>query len=220
MNHTDSNSTTSPFTTVDTIAGAANCTTSPTETVDSPPLPTNLRFQRRTSERAFYETTYRDRESTATMDYPSGTSPWATSPDATRASFSSDAPGPDLPAPSLHGGSEIAANGPEQPRQEDGYRPGSWSPEQQHLWQQPSLAQQPQRNEAQRDSTDENRRPQSARHHGGAQQGRQHTPQYKLQAKVTGLERSGKKDPILRFDVYVSIHLRGSNMSTVGLTEV
>jgi hypothetical protein len=28
-------------------------------------------------------------------------------------------------------------------------------------------------------------------------------PQYKLQAKITGLERTGRKDPILRFDVYV-----------------
>lgn len=28
-------------------------------------------------------------------------------------------------------------------------------------------------------------------------------PQYKLQAKVTALERSGRKDPVLRFDVYV-----------------
>ena len=32
----------------------------------------------------------------------------------------------------------------------------------------------------------------------------QRAPQYKLQAKVTGLERTGRKDPILRFDVYVS----------------
>lgn len=30
-------------------------------------------------------------------------------------------------------------------------------------------------------------------------------PQYKLQAKITGLERTGRKDPILRFDVHVSI---------------
>ncbi|KAI0109716.1 hypothetical protein GGR51DRAFT_558409 [Nemania sp. FL0031] len=30
-------------------------------------------------------------------------------------------------------------------------------------------------------------------------------PQYKLQAKVTGLERTGKKDPILRFDVHTNI---------------
>ena len=28
-------------------------------------------------------------------------------------------------------------------------------------------------------------------------------PQYKLTAKVTGLERNGRKDPVLRFDVYV-----------------
>ena len=29
------------------------------------------------------------------------------------------------------------------------------------------------------------------------------TPQPRLQAKITGLERTGKKDPILRFDVHV-----------------
>lgn len=28
-------------------------------------------------------------------------------------------------------------------------------------------------------------------------------PAYKIQAKITGLERTGKKDPILRFDVHV-----------------
>lgn len=28
-------------------------------------------------------------------------------------------------------------------------------------------------------------------------------PRYKLQAKLTGLERQGRKDPILRFDIYV-----------------
>lgn len=32
-------------------------------------------------------------------------------------------------------------------------------------------------------------------------------PQYKLQAKITGLERTGKKDPILRFDVHVRAQL-------------
>lgn len=30
-------------------------------------------------------------------------------------------------------------------------------------------------------------------------------PQYKLQAKITGLERAARKDPILRFDVHVSL---------------
>jgi hypothetical protein len=28
-------------------------------------------------------------------------------------------------------------------------------------------------------------------------------PQFKLQAKITGLERTGRKDPILRFDIHV-----------------
>lgn len=32
-------------------------------------------------------------------------------------------------------------------------------------------------------------------------------PQYRLQVKITGLERTGKKDPLLRFDVYVCISL-------------
>lgn len=30
-------------------------------------------------------------------------------------------------------------------------------------------------------------------------------PQYKLQAKISGLERTGRKDPILRFDVHVQL---------------
>jgi len=32
-------------------------------------------------------------------------------------------------------------------------------------------------------------------------------PQYKLQAKITALERTGKKDPIIRFDVHVRLIL-------------
>lgn len=33
----------------------------------------------------------------------------------------------------------------------------------------------------------------------------QQRPQFKLQAKITGLERTGKKDPVLRFDVHVGV---------------
>lgn len=40
-----------------------------------------------------------------------------------------------------------------------------------------------------------------------AQVRRSTQPQYKLQAKITGLERAAKKDPILRFDVHVSVVL-------------
>jgi len=37
----------------------------------------------------------------------------------------------------------------------------------------------------------------------GQSRERRPQPLYKLSAKVTGLERNGRKDPILRFDVYV-----------------
>ncbi|KAK5653903.1 hypothetical protein OQA88_7828 [Cercophora sp. LCS_1] len=37
------------------------------------------------------------------------------------------------------------------------------------------------------------------------QQARRPQPQYKLQAKITGLERTGRKDPILRFDVHTNL---------------
>lgn len=39
-----------------------------------------------------------------------------------------------------------------------------------------------------------------------AQPAKPTAPQPRLQAKITGLERTGKKDPILRFDVHVSLH--------------
>lgn len=39
---------------------------------------------------------------------------------------------------------------------------------------------------------------------GSESQNRKPTqPQFKLQAKITGLERTGRKDPILRFDIHV-----------------
>ena len=43
------------------------------------------------------------------------------------------------------------------------------------------------------------------RYHGNNRSAqRQNLPQYRLQAKIAGLERTGRKDPILRFDVHVS----------------
>jgi hypothetical protein len=180
------------------------------------PTPSNLRFQRRTSERAFYEGAYRDGGpglggGSGTMDYSqgagAGSSPWASSPEASRTSFSNDhVPRQDLPGPAMSGG------GDEEGRYAYPTPPpggGSWSPEQQGRWQheQPAHHEQQQHHHRQEEvprpsTAEENRRPQSARYHGHQQQ-RQHMPSYKLQAKITGLERSGKKDPILKFDVYV-----------------
>lgn len=173
-----------------------------------PPTPANLRFQRRTSERAFYEGALRE----GTMEYPgSGTSPWASSPEASRTSFG-DVSREHLPEPTIQeqhegeaGGSGSGMNGEERPEQVSSHsaQGGSWSPEQQHQWQQHQQEQQQGQTQA-RGPGEENRRPQSARYHGVPPQQR-HMPQYKLQAKITGMERSQKKDPIIRFDVYVCL---------------
>ena len=49
------------------------------------------------------------------------------------------------------------------------------------------------------------RGPGPQRYHPGARAGQRQPPQYKLQAKITGLERTGKKDPAITFDVHVSL---------------
>ena len=43
------------------------------------------------------------------------------------------------------------------------------------------------------------------RYHPGGPQGVKRPPQYRMQAKITGLERTGKKDPSIRFDVHVRL---------------
>lgn len=57
----------------------------------------------------------------------------------------------------------------------------------------------PQHPNAQQQAPHSGQQPQ--RYHGSRPQRQQQ--HYKFQAKVTGLERNGKKDPIIRFDVYV-----------------
>lgn len=56
------------------------------------------------------------------------------------------------------------------------------------------------------------RGPGPGRYHQGARSG-QRPPQYKLQAKVTALERVGKKDPSIRFDVHVCVLKVASGLS-------
>ncbi|KAK5118356.1 hypothetical protein LTR62_002870 [Meristemomyces frigidus] len=180
----------------------------------------NLRFQRRTSERAWLEGALRD----GTMESPS---PWASSPEASRTSFGDGVPRQDLPGPAIpeeHEHEHDNGHGAEQQAQY-GYQPnqpGNWSPEQQQQQWQSQQHQQPQQHPQghhpahDRSSTEENRRPQSTRYHQPpphhqqqpqqqSQARQQHMQQYKLQAKITGLERSGKKEPILRFDVYTNL---------------
>lgn len=184
--------------------------------------PSLSRFQRRVSERHFYEGAYRQATpTTPTMDYGAagGNSPWASSPEASRTSFGDgdrEVPRQDLPVPAIQE-EHVEGNSDERGPQY-GYHPppGSWTQEQQAQWQEQQRQQQ--ESHLSHASGEENRRPTSAaryhnvpphHHHQQQHQGsrspqqQQHMPHYKLSAKITGLERTGKKDPIFRFDVYV-----------------
>lgn len=147
-------------------------------------------------------------------DLPGGGDPWASSPQHNRQSFgqppTSDIPSSPLPAqasPYGQGSEQYGYMGDHDAQN----RPNTASSNGDHA-QQPALAthdapqspqpvqgQQQQQQQAPQQAPQQGQQPQ--RYHGTrAQRQQQH---YKLQAKVTGLERNGKKDPILRFDVYV-----------------
>lgn len=49
----------------------------------------------------------------------------------------------------------------------------------------------------------QDRQPLPSRYQSRARSAQRNTPHHKLQAKITGLERTGRKDPILKFDVHV-----------------
>jgi hypothetical protein len=147
-------------------------------------------------------------------DHPAGGSPWGSpSPRKDRAS-SSDAPSPPLPPQlqSPYGPDDgiqgrIESSSPT-PGRDESNEPGS-----------PDLSnrlQGAQLNDPDRTQQQgaQHHKPQTpARYQTGARQNskQQSAPQYRLQAKITGLERTGKKDPILRFDVHVSVILIQTN---------
>ncbi|KAL4753342.1 hypothetical protein BDW72DRAFT_191258 [Aspergillus terricola var. indicus] len=143
------------------------------------------------------------------MDYssipqdPAGASPWA-SPRATDVPYppssTSDIPPSPLPP---HQESPYEAAGDSQPAEAAEHKtPGKGdvgSPslservQNTHLGEAAYAAEQP-------------RSQVPARYQTNARQNaRQPAPVYKIQAKITGLERTGKKDPILRFDVHTNI---------------
>jgi hypothetical protein len=143
------------------------------------------------------------------MDYssiqqdPAGASPWA-SPRATEATYppssTSDIPPSPLPP---HHESPYEAAGDSQPAEAAEHKtPGEGDVGS------PSLSERVQNthlNEAGYAAEQQPRSQVPARYQTGARQNaRQPAPVYKIQAKITGLERTGKKDPILRFDVHVS----------------
>jgi hypothetical protein len=135
-------------------------------------------------------------------DHPGGRDPWASSPQANRSSFgqppTNDIPSSPLPSqasPYREGGEQHGYMGDQDAHSRPGTAPenGDHEQEPQRSGQDAPRSAQPQQGQ------------QPQRYHGTRPQRQQQ--HYKLQAKVTGLERNGKKDPVLRFDVYVRLNL-------------
>ncbi|KAF2808951.1 vacuolar protein sorting-associated protein Vps17 [Mytilinidion resinicola] len=131
------------------------------------------------------------------MDYstlpsdPEGASPWASSPQHNRSAFEQP-PTSDIPPSPL----PTSPYGEDSEDHHPALRTSSENGEHASHQQQPAS---PTR------GPQEHQRQEPQRYHHGARQQRQQQPQYKLSAKITGLERTGRKDPILRFDVYTNL---------------
>ncbi len=155
-----------------------------------------------------------DYSSSIHEDHPPGTSPWGSSPVASpqhprTSSFGAHDEVPPSPTPyssnqsasgfshddTVGGGSY---QGPESSvgegsvTESDGHRPDTADSIRSQPEQQQTYPGQPQQGQ-----------PQQRYHQPNRQVQQPQAPQYKLQAKITGLERTGRKDPILRFDVHV-----------------
>ncbi|EOD45335.1 putative vacuolar protein sorting-associated protein vps17 protein [Neofusicoccum parvum UCRNP2] len=151
------------------------------------------------------------------MDYSvAADSPWASSPQAHRTSFGEnvDVPSEPLPPQSPYQDTQAAAT--EQPfadepsqghpaaHPHEGFQP----PDGHEYPQSPAHQQHPDHQQQQspdpQSHAHQQQRHEPQRYHGSQRQ-RQNVPHYKLHAKVTALERTGRKDPILRFDVYTNL---------------
>lgn len=144
-----------------------------------------------------------------------GASPWgSSSPRADRGFPTPTAESPESPAPirghSYHRSQDsipespyLSQPGDSGPTQATGAPQTQQGPESPEQVQPGQSNQQDTQNPAtgQQYAGQHQQRPGAARYHNTKQQ--RPVPQYKLQAKVTALERTGRKDPVIRFDVYV-----------------
>lgn len=143
-------------------------------------------------------------------DHPAGSDPWG-SPRPDQVSFPASATS-DIPSSPLPG-NDHSAEGVDGPA--EGQSP-DLSAQLQNA--QINETSQPAAPAQQSPAADQQRSQLPARYQTGVRQPSQHPqpqqqprPQYKIQAKITGLERTGKKDPILRFDVHVGCPQCGIN---------
>ena len=147
-------------------------------------------------------------------DHPTGSSPWATSPKLSRdysASANNDVPTNGAiisQSPTVH--AQAPADFSDRPPTSDTSNPtqngdSHQSPYYQQQEAHGQAADQPHQSQQSQYASatgNEGRRQEAQRYHSARPQHKSHT-QYKLQCKITALERTGKKDPILRFDAYV-----------------
>lgn len=153
--------------------------------------------------------------SAAIADDPAAASPWgSSSPRAHRTPFAGSVPdsptGPirsdtdeaqsRLPEPALETPTGPSLNGQPVPEVQ-----GSDPRQAQQQVRPSSQAQHPHGQQYTQQDQQQQSRPGAVRYHSARQQ--RQVPQYKLQAKVTALERTGRKDPVLRFDVYVCLSM-------------
>lgn len=150
------------------------------------------------------------RSSIVEDDHPAAASPWGSSPPVSPhrngSSFPYEAAAQDTNNGFAQQEPEIGAF--QRPDTADGaasttnYDPSHQSEAPEPTEQHAEASQQQQHPHAQQPKPQGQDQPQHARKSTG--------PQYKLQAKITGLERTGRKDPILRFDVHVGAGCRNA----------
>ncbi|GAB7339809.1 hypothetical protein MBLNU457_6355t1 [Dothideomycetes sp. NU457] len=170
------------------------------------------RFQQRTSERAHYEGAFRPNgmdysSSIQDPEHPAGGSPWSTSPKHARGFNNAQGTGqsPFGPAGQEEGGYQDRPSTSDTATLAASENGHSQNGQSSYHSQEQQYAQQQRNNYDQGlppPAMDDQRRPEAQRYHSRPLQQR---PQYKLQCKVTGLERTGKKDPILRFDAHTNL---------------
>lgn len=150
--------------------------------------------------------------SAAIAEDPAAASPWgSSSPRAQRTPFTGATPdSPTTPTRHNHTDSQSSLPEPALPNPDLAENDGAFSGQQvqnEPILSQPLEGQQStlphDALQASQQSSQQQQRPVAARYHSARPQ--KQVPQYKLQAKITALERTGRKDPVLRFDVYVSI---------------
>lgn len=166
-------------------------------------------------------------------DNPAGASPWGSSPvsspqHARTSSFPTTSDVPPSPTPfrsnapgagyedTMGGGGyqrPESSAGTDSVAESDGRRPDTAESVRSQAEQQPFLGGQQQQSPGQAQYQAQPHRSEPQRYHSAARQPQQQpqAPQYKLQAKITGLERTGRKDPILRFDIHVCLETTGSS---------